>query len=79
MLESDMSSTMEDPKNTKDDKKENESPELMEELTDKELSVLSGGTDPGVVTGEPGVSGGVVDTSPRKSKEHYSYPSYPHL
>ena len=59
--------------------KKDESPERMDELTDEQLSVLSGGTDPGVVTGEPGVSGGVVDTSPRKSKEHYTYPSYPHL
>jgi hypothetical protein len=70
---------MEHTQNIKDDKKEKGSPELKEELTDEELSVLSGGTDPGVVTGEPGVSGGVVDTSPRKSNEHYSYPSYPHL
>ncbi len=34
---------MEDPKNIKDDMKENESPELKEELTDEELSGLSGG------------------------------------
>ena len=34
---------MEDPKNTKDDKKEKESPELKEELRDEELKGLSGG------------------------------------
>ena len=36
---------MEDPKNTKDDKKEKESPELKEELTDEELEGVSGGVD----------------------------------
>ena len=34
---------MEDPKNIKDDKKEKESPELKEELTEEELMGLSGG------------------------------------
>ncbi|WP_170953729.1 hypothetical protein [Synechococcus sp. UW179A] len=34
---------MEDTKNIKDAKKENESPELKEELIDEELSELSGG------------------------------------
>ena len=46
---------MEDPKNTMDDKKEKESPELKEELTEEELKGLSGGA--GVVTGSvPGIS-----------------------
>ncbi len=36
---------MEDTKNTKDTKKDKESPELKEELTDEELSGLSGGAE----------------------------------
>ena len=35
--------TMEDPKNIKDDKKEKESPELKEELSDEELKGVTGG------------------------------------
>ena len=35
--------TMEDTKNTKDPKKDKESPELKEELTDEELKGVSGG------------------------------------
>ena len=35
---------MEDPKNIKDDKKEKESPELKEELTEDELKGVDGGT-----------------------------------
>ena len=34
---------MEDPKNIKDDKKEKESPELKEELTEDELKNVDGG------------------------------------
>ena len=34
---------MEDPKNIKDDKKEKESPELKEELSDEELKGVTGG------------------------------------
>ena len=37
---------MEDPKNTKDDKKENESPEIKEELTDEETKAIDGGNQP---------------------------------
>ena len=37
--------TMEDTKNTKDPKKDKESPELKEELTDEELEGVSGGVD----------------------------------
>ena len=37
--------TMEDTKNTKDPKKDKDSPELKEELTDEELSGLSGGAE----------------------------------
>ena len=40
---------MEDIKNTKDDKKEKESPELKEELTEDELKGLSGGQPSGTV------------------------------
>ena len=36
---------MEDTKKTKDTKKDKESPELKEELTDEELSGLSGGAE----------------------------------
>ena len=36
---------MEDTKNTKDPKKDKDSPELKEELTDEELSGLSGGAE----------------------------------
>ena len=36
--------TMEDPKKIKDDKKEKESPELKEELTEDQLEGLSGGS-----------------------------------
>ena len=35
---------MEDPKNTKNDKKEKESPELKEKLSEDELSEVSGGS-----------------------------------
>ena len=35
---------MEDPKNTKDDKKEKVSPELKEELTEEEVKSVDGGT-----------------------------------
>jgi len=34
---------MEDPKNTKDDKKEKESPELKQELSEDELKGVDGG------------------------------------
>ena len=34
---------MEDPKNTKDDKKEKESPELKQELSEDELKSVDGG------------------------------------
>ena len=34
---------MEDPKNAKDDKKENESPELKEELSEEVVEEVSGG------------------------------------
>ena len=37
--------TEEQAKNIKDDKKEKESPELKEELTDEELEGVSGGVD----------------------------------
>ena len=37
---------MEDPKNTKDDKKEKESPELKEELPEEELKGVDGGSVP---------------------------------
>ena len=43
---------MEDPKNTKDDKKEKETSELEEEVTDDELKNVRGGD--GVVTDVPG-------------------------
>ena len=36
---------MEDPKNIKDDKKEKESPELKEELTEEEVKSVDGGGD----------------------------------
>ena len=56
---------MKDPQNTmedtKDDKKEKESPELKEELTEEELKGLSGGA--GVVTGS--VPGPSLDDKPR--------------
>ena len=35
---------MEDPKKIKDDKKEKESPELKEELTEEEVKSVDGGT-----------------------------------
>ena len=38
-----LSTTMEDPKNTKDDKKEKASTELKEELTEDELKGVDGG------------------------------------
>ena len=47
---------MEDTKNTKDDNKENESPELKEELTEDELKGLSEGLHDGT-TGPKGVIG----------------------
>ena len=43
ITESYSSITMEDPKNTKDNKKEKESPELKEELTEDELKGVDGG------------------------------------
>ena len=52
---------MEEPKNTKDDKKEKESPELKEELTEDELKGVSGGG--GVVTKVPGNPGAVLRKS----------------
>ena len=45
---------IEDTKNTKDDNKENESPELKEELTEDELKGLSEGFHDGT-TGPKGV------------------------
>ena len=37
---------MEDPRKTKDDKKEKESPELKEELSEEEAKSVDGGGDP---------------------------------
>lgn len=42
MLQSVMNTIMEDPKNTKNDRKEKESPELKEELTADELKGVDG-------------------------------------
>ena len=50
--------TMEDTKNTKDPKKGKESPELKEELTDEELSGLSGGHEHEVLTKKDLCEGG---------------------
>ena len=58
---------MEDPKNTKDDKKEKESPELKEELTEDELK----GVDGGESLGEKGADKSWGFIPPRKS------PPYP--
>ena len=41
---------MEDPKNTKDDKKEKESPELKEELTEEEVKGVDAGNQPQLLT-----------------------------
>ena len=60
-------------------KKQVQSRPRNEDLSDDEFSSLSGGADSGVVTGEPGMSRGVVETSPRHPKEHFKYPSYGHL
>ena len=49
---------MEDTKNTKDPKKGKESPELKEELTDEELSGLSGGHEHEVLTKKDLCEGG---------------------
>ena len=51
---------MEDPKNIKDDKKEKESPELKEELTEEELMGLSGGAG---VSGILSEAKGLLDPS----------------
>ena len=53
---------MEDTKSIKDDKKEKESPELKEELTEDELKGVSGGGG-GVVTKVPGNPGAVLRKS----------------
>ena len=42
-LDNPRSNSVEDPKNIKDDKKEKESPELKEELSDEELKGVTGG------------------------------------
>ena len=57
---------MEDPKNTKDDKKEKESPELKEELTDEELEEVSGGAKRDFVPREEKFEDGFADGEPCK-------------